>query len=87
MPLRWFCALALVYCFGWLAVVLITGPENLVFGLPWALKGVLWIGTAVPLIALFAIYIAWRKRTALAVGAGMVLASYIPFVIYWNLHA
>lgn len=85
--LRWLFALALVHSLGWLAVVLITGPENLVFGLPWALKGVLWIGTAVPLIALFAIYIACRKRTALAIGAGVVLACYIPFVIYWNLHA
>jgi hypothetical protein len=39
------------------------------------------------LIALFAIYVAWRKRTALTIGAGVVLAFYIPFVIYWNLHA
>ena len=38
-------------------------------------------------ITLRSIYMAWRKRTALAIGAGVILASYIPFVIYWNLHA
>lgn len=85
--MRWLCALALVHSLGWLVVVLITGPENLVLGLPWALKGLLWIGTAVPLMAIFAIYIAWRRKTVLTIGAGLVLVCYIPFVFYWNLHA
>jgi hypothetical protein len=85
--LRWLCALALLHSLGWLAVALIIGPGNLVFGIPWALKGLLWIGTAMPLMAVSAIYSAWRRRTPLAIGAGVVLAFYIPFVFYWNLHA
>lgn len=85
--LRWFSALALLHSSGWVAVVLITGPANLVLGLPGPLKGFLWIGTMVPLMAVCAIYIALRRRSALAIGAGMVLVCYIPFVFYWNLRA
>ena len=85
--MRWLCALALLHSLGWLAVALIIGPGNLVFGIPWALRGLLWTGTAMPLTAATAIFIAWRRRTVLAVVAAVVLASYIPFVFYWNLHA
>jgi hypothetical protein len=85
--LRWLCVLALVHSVGWLAVGAITGPGNLVMGLPWTLKGILWIGTAAPLMAVSAIYIAWRRRDVLTIGAAVVLACYIPFVFYWNLHA
>ena len=82
--LRWLSALALLHALGWLAVVLIRGPENLIFGLPWLLKGILWIGTATPLLTLAAVYVAWRKRTFLSIAA---LALYVPFVFYWNLRA
>ncbi len=85
--LRWLCALALVHSVGWLAVGAITGPGSLVMGLPWTLKGILWIGTAIPLMAVLAAYIAWRRRTVLAVGTAAVFAYYTPFVFYWNLHA
>jgi len=85
--LRWLCALALVHSLGWVSVGAITGPGNLVMGLPWPLKGILWIGTLVPLMAVSAIYIAWRRSDVLAIGAAVVFACYIPFVLYWNLHA
>jgi hypothetical protein len=85
--LRWLCALALLHSLGWLAIVLITGPENLIFGLPLPLKALLWIGTAVPLMAVSGIYLAWHNRTILAVTAAVVLACYVPFVFYWNLRA
>jgi CubicO group peptidase (beta-lactamase class C family) len=83
--LRWLCVLALLHSVGWLAVALITGPENLIFGLPLPLEGLLCIGTAVPLLAVSGIYLAWRNRTILAFTAAVVLACYIPFVFYWNL--
>ena len=85
--LRWLCGLALLHSLGWLAIVLIIGPENLVFGLPLPLKALLWIGTVVPLMAVSGIYLAWRDRTILAVTATVVLACYVPFVFYWNLRA
>jgi len=85
--LRWLCVLGLLHSLGWLAIVLITGPENLILGLPLPLKGLLWIGTAVPLMAVSGIYVAWRNRTNLAVAAALVLACYVPFVFYWNLRA
>ena len=85
--LRLLCALALIHSLGWVAVGAITGPGNLVLGLPWPLKGILWIGTVVPLMAVSAVYVAWRRRDVLAIGAAVVLACYIPFVLYWNLHA
>jgi hypothetical protein len=85
--LRWLCLLALLHSLGWLAVVLITGPEDLIFGLPLPLKGLLWIGTVVPLMAVSGIYVAWRNRTNLAVAAAVVLACYVPFIFYWNLRA
>jgi CubicO group peptidase (beta-lactamase class C family) len=85
--LRWLCGLALLHSLGWLAIVLIIGPENLIFGLPLPLKALLWIGTAVPLMAVSGIYLAWRDRTILAVTAAVVLACYVPFVFYWNLRA
>jgi len=85
--LRWLSALALVHSLGWVAVGAITGPGNLVMGLPWPLKGILWIGTAVPVMAVSAIYIASRRRDVLAIAAAVLLACYIPFVLYWNLHA
>jgi len=44
-------------------------------------KGLLWIGTAVPLMAVSGIYVAWRNRTNLAVAAAVVLACYVPFVL------
>src|SRR5258707_10796 len=52
--LRWLSALALLHSLGWLGGVLIRGPENLIFGLPLPLKGILSIGTAIPLLALAA---------------------------------
>jgi len=85
--LRWLSILALLHSLGWLGAALIGGPENLIFGLPLPLKGILWIGTAMPLLALAAIYPAWRKRTILAVATAAVLACYVPFVFYWNLRA
>ena len=85
--LRWLCALALVHSLGWIAIGAITGPGNLVMGLPWPLKGILWIGALVPLMAVSAIYIAWRRRDGFPVAAAVLLACYIPFVFYWNLHA
>ena len=85
--LRWLCGLALLHSLGWLAVVLIIGPENLIFGLPLPLKSLLWIGTAMPLMAVSGIYLAWHHRTILAVTAAVVLACYVPFVFYWNLRA
>jgi CubicO group peptidase (beta-lactamase class C family) len=84
--LRWICILALLHSVGWLAVVLITGPENLIFGLPLPLTALLWIGTAVPLMAIAGIYLACRNRTRLAMAAAVVLTLYVPFVFYWNLH-
>ena len=85
--LRWICVLALLHSVGWFALVLITGPENLIFGLPLPLKAVLWIGTAAPLLAIAGIYLAWRHKTPLAIAAAVVLTCYVPFVFYWNLHA
>jgi len=85
--LRWLSILALLHSLGWLGAALIGGPENLIFGLPLPLKGILWIGTAMPLLALAAIYPAWRNRTILAVATAAVLACYVPFVFYWNLRA
>jgi hypothetical protein len=38
-----------------------------------------------PLLALAAIYLAWRNRTILAVATAVVLACYVPFVFYWDL--
>jgi hypothetical protein len=73
--------------FLWLAIVLITGPGNLILGLPLPLKGLLWIGTALPLMAVASIYVAWRNRTILAVASAVVLVCYVPFVFYWNLRA
>ena len=84
---RWLCGLALCHSVGWLAIVLTTGPENLIFGLPLALKAVLCIGTVVPLMAASAIYSAWRNRTFLTVTSAVVMACYIPFVLYWKLYA
>jgi CubicO group peptidase (beta-lactamase class C family) len=83
--LRWLSLLALLHSLGWLSAALIRGPENLIFGLPLLLKGILSIGTAMPLLALAAIYVAWRNRTILAVATAAVLACYVPFVFYWNL--
>ncbi len=83
--LRWLSILALLHSLGWLGAALIRGPENLIFGLPLPLKGILSIGTAMPLLALAAIYNAWRNRTILAVATAIVLACYVPFVFYWNL--
>jgi len=85
--LRWLCALALLHALGWLTIVLIRGPENLVFGLPLPLKGILWIGTATPLLTLAAICLAWRNRTFLSIASAEALALYVPFVFYWNLRA
>src|SRR6267154_1381525 len=85
--LRWLSILALLHSLGWLGAALIGGPENLIFGLPLPLKVILWIWTAMPLLALAAIYPAWRKRTILAVATAAVLACYVPFVFYWNLRA
>jgi hypothetical protein len=50
------------------------------------LKGLLCIGTTAPLMAIFGVYMAWRKRTILAATSAVVLACYIPFVFYWNLY-
>jgi CubicO group peptidase (beta-lactamase class C family) len=86
-PLRWICVLALLHSVGWFALVLITGPENLIFGLPLPLKAVLGIGTAAPLLAIAGIYLAWRHKTPLEIAAAVVLTCYVPFVFYWNLHA
>jgi CubicO group peptidase (beta-lactamase class C family) len=83
--LRWISAVALLHSAGWLTLVLITGPENLIFGLPFALKGILWIGTATPTLAAVSLYAVWRSRTALSITAAILLACYIPFVFYWNL--
>jgi len=85
--LRWICILALLHSVGWFALVLITGPENLIFGLPLPLKAILWIGTAAPLLAIAGIYLAWRHKTVLAIFAAVVLTCYVPFVFYWNLRA
>jgi hypothetical protein len=85
--LRWLSILALLHSLGWLGAALIRGPENLIFGLPLPLKGILSIGTAMPLLALAAIYVAWRNRTILAAATAVVLACYVPFVFYWNLRA
>jgi CubicO group peptidase (beta-lactamase class C family) len=85
--LRWICVLSLLHSVGWLAAVLIAGPENLIFGLPLALKSLLWIGTVAPLLAIAGIYLAWRNETALAIASAVVLICYVPFVFYWNLHA
>jgi len=85
--LRLLCALALVHSLGWVAVGAVAGPGNLVMGQPWPLKGILWLGTLVPLMAVSAIYIAWRRGDVLAIGAAVMLACYVPFVFYWNLHA
>ena len=85
--LRWLCALALLHALGWLTIVLIRGPENLVFGLPLPLKGILWIGTATPLLTLAAVYLAWRNRTFLSIASAAALALYVPFVFYWNLRS
>jgi len=79
--------LALLRSLGWLGAALIRGPENLIFGLPLPLKGILWIGTATPLLALAAISLAWRNRTILSVASAAALAFYVPFVFYWNLRA
>jgi len=72
---------------GWFALVLITGPENLIFGLPLPLSTVLWIGTAAPLLAIAGIFCAWRSKSVLAIAAAAALTCYVPFVFYWNLHA
>jgi Beta-lactamase len=85
--LRWICIVALLHSVGWFALVLITGPENLIFGLPLPLKAILWIGTAAPLLAIAGIYLAWRHKNPLAIAAAVVLTCYVPFVFYWNLHA
>jgi len=85
--LRWLSILALLHSLGWLGAALIRGPENLIFGLPLPLKGILCIGTATPLLALAAIYLAWRNRTILSVASAAALAFYVPFVFYWNLRA
>src|SRR6266481_5812526 len=85
--LRWLSLLALLHSLGWLGAALIRGPENLIFGLPLPLKGILWIGTATPLLALAAISLAWRNRTILSVASAAALAFYVPFVFYWNLRA
>ena len=85
--LRWLSALALLHALGWLVVVLIRGPQNLIFGLPLPLKGILWIGTATPLLTLAAVYLAWRNRTFLSIASAAALALYVPFVFYWNLRA
>ena len=85
--LRLFCALAVVHSLGWVGVGAIPGPGNLVMGLPWPLELILWVGTAVPLMAVSAIYLAWRRRDVFAIGTAFALACYIPFVFYWNLHA
>jgi hypothetical protein len=83
--LRWLSLLALLHSLGWLSAALIRGPENLIFGLPLPLRGILSIGTAMPLLALAAIYVAWRNRTILAVATAAALTCYTPFIFYWNL--
>lgn len=83
--LRWLSIFALLHSVGWLGAALIRGPENLIFGMPLPLKGILSIGTAMPLLALAAVYVAWRNGTILAVVIAVVLACYVPFVFYWNL--
>jgi hypothetical protein len=85
--LRWLSALALLHALGWLTLVLIRGPENLIFGLPLPLKGILWIGTATPLLTLAAIYVAWRKRRFFSISSATALALYVPFVFYWKLRS
>jgi hypothetical protein len=84
---RWLSILALLHSLGWLGAALIQGPENLIFGLSLPLKGILWIGTAMPLLALIAIYVAWCNRTILSVADAVALTFYVPFVFYWNLRA
>ena len=84
---RWLSALALLHALAWMVVVLIRGPENLIFGLPLPLKGILRIGTATPLLTLAAIYLAWRKRTFLSNASAAALALDVPFVFYWNLRS
>src|SRR5262249_51896858 len=48
--MRLISALLLLHCVGWLSVCLIIGPENLIFGLPLALKVILLIGTLLPFL-------------------------------------
>ena len=82
---RYFSAVALLHCLGWIAICLAIGPSNLIFGLPLALKANLAIGTLLPALAAGALFSAWRQgsRTAYVVAASII--GYIPFVWYWNL--
>jgi len=83
--MRWISALVLLHCVGWLGVCLITGPENLIFGLPLGLKAILLIGTLLPLLAAASTYAAWRNRRTLNYILAATVLAYIPFVRYWNL--
>lgn len=83
--MRWISALVLLHCAGWLCVCLIIGPENLIFGLPLALKAILLVGTLLPLLAAASIFAAWRNRKTLNYILAAAVLAYIPFVSYWNL--
>lgn len=83
--LQWLCLLALVHSLGWLSIVLIVGPSNLMLGMPLALKSILSIGTILPLMVVLGIYSAWRNVTKFHIACAVALACYIPFVWYWNL--
>ena len=83
--MRWTCIIALLHSIGWLTGVLITGPSNLIFGLPIALKCILSLGTLLPVFVLLSIYSAWRHRTPMQFALVILLLAYLPFVNYWNL--
>jgi CubicO group peptidase (beta-lactamase class C family) len=83
--MRWISAVVLLHCAGFLSVCLIIGPENLIFGLPLALKAILLVGTLLPLLALASVLAAWRDRKTLNYILAATVLAYIPFVSYWNL--
>jgi hypothetical protein len=83
--MRWTCIAATFHSIGWLTVALITGPSNLIFGLPIALQCVLSLGTLLPVFVLLGVYSAWRHRTPIQFALVILILAYIPFVNYWNL--
>jgi uncharacterized membrane protein YhdT len=82
---RWASGAVLLHCVGWLAIALIVGPANLIFGLPLALKCVLLVGTVLPVIAIAAVYSAYKHPGILPYVVATAIVAYIPFVNYWNL--
>lgn len=78
--------IALVYGVGWLATVLITGPSNLILGLPLALKCFLVLGTALPALFIASIFIAGKTPTGYVILLPLSLLPFCMVAWYWHLY-